>query len=186
MPSCGPLRRETRPQHAETEIAGIVTQNRSGCQRRARFVNYEASFPCEPLRFARWLFPLAAAARKCDNTNLTNSTQRACSNSVFRSMFPPFPPAGPAILRNRNGPRVGNGARSMWGVRFGLAWKFHAVPRLILFSSALWGCGRELGSRRHGRLRRAGLRALHCAKGLVPWNPFAAALLARAWFLAGA
>jgi len=136
MPSCGSLRRETRPQHAETETAGIVTQNRSGYQRRVRFVNCEARSPCEPLRFARRWFPLAAAASKDDCANLTNSTQHDCSNSAFSSMIPPFPRARGSILTNQD-PARRHRARPMWGARFGLAWKFYALPRLFLGSGAL-------------------------------------------------
>jgi len=115
MPSCGVLRRETRPQHAETETTWIVRKNLSGYQRRVKFVNQEVRYPCEPLRFARRLFPLAAAARKDVSANLTNRTPRAGSDSLFPSKESPVPPAGTAILRNRNGPRVGN-VRARCGV----------------------------------------------------------------------
>jgi len=45
-------------------MTGIVTKNPSDCQRRAGFVNYEKSYPCEPMRFARRLFPKAVPARR--------------------------------------------------------------------------------------------------------------------------
>jgi len=52
-------------------------------------------------------FLLAAAARGKLISDLTNRTPHDGSDSSFISQFPPFPPAGTAILRNRNGPRVG-------------------------------------------------------------------------------